>query len=177
MNKFIKIVDRINQGTGIITGFMMILATVMVISEIITRTVFSKTLYITEEYTGYLMVGITFIGLAYTLKEKGHIRMTFLQTVLKGRAQMYLEIYALTIGLIFFIIITYTTTGFFWDSVLSQSRSMQISSTLIAIPQFFMPLGSFLMTMQLIAELMRSIVNLKSGQIDTEDEGAKVLGR
>ncbi|MDW7684465.1 MAG: TRAP transporter small permease, partial [Bacillota bacterium] len=129
MEKFINIVDRINQSTGIITGFMMILATVMVISEIITRTVFSKTLYITEEYTGYLMVGITFVGLAYTLKEKGHIRMTFLQTVLKGKARLYLEVYALTIGLIFFIIITYTTAGFFWDSVLSQTRSMQISST------------------------------------------------
>lgn len=177
MGKFIKLVDRINQGTGIITGFMMILATVMVLLEIITRTVFSKTLYITEEYTGYLMVGITFVGLAFTLKEKGHIRMTFLQTVLKGKARMYLEMYALTVGLLFFIVITYTTAGFFWDSVVSQTRSMQISSTYIAIPQFFMPLGSFLMTMQLIAELMRSIVNVKSGQIDTEDKDAMALGR
>jgi TRAP-type C4-dicarboxylate transport system permease small subunit len=177
MGKFIKLVDRINQGTGIITGFMMILATVMVLLEIITRTVFSKTLYITEEYTGYLMVGITFVGLAFTLKEKGHIRMTFLQTVLKRKARIYLEIYALTIGLLFFIVITYTTAGFFWDSVLSQTRSMQISSTYIAIPQFFMPLGSFLMTMQLIAELMRSIVNVKSGQIDIEDKDAMALGR
>ncbi|MFZ5944183.1 MAG: TRAP transporter small permease subunit [Bacillota bacterium] len=177
MEKFIKISDRISQGTGIIAGFMMILALVMVLVEIVLRTFFSKTLYITEEYTAYLMVGITFIGLAYTLKEKGHIRMSFLQTVLRDKARMYLEIYALIVGLIFFTLITYTTTNFFWDSVVSQSRSMSITSTYLAIPQFFMPLGSLIMTLQFIAEIMRTIVKLRSGEIDSDDVETKALGR
>jgi len=177
MEKFIKISDRISQGTGIIAGFIMILSIVMILMEIVLRTFFSKTLYITEEYTAYLMVGITFLGLAYTLKEKGHIRMSFLQTVLKGKARMYLEIYALIVGFIFFAILTYTTTNFFWDSVVSQTRSMQISSTYLAIPQFFMPLGSFLMTVQFLTEIMRSVLKLRSGRIDTEDVEDKALGR
>jgi len=91
---------------------------------------------------------------------------------------MYLEIYALVVGLIFFIIVTYTTTNFFWDSVVSKTRSMQISSTYIAIPQFFMPLGSFLMTLQFLTEIMRSVLKLRSGEIDTEDEEEQqALGR
>jgi len=177
MERIVGKLDRISEIFGRIAGYLMLIGVTLVLTEVIIRAFFDKTLYITEEYTGYLMVAITFLGLAYTLKEKGHIRMVFLQKALKGKARIFLDIYAFTIGLVIFAIITRTTGSFFWDSVISQSRSMQISETYLAIPQFVMPLGSFLVTLQFIAELLRSIIKLRSGVIEEEEVESEALGR
>ncbi|MBZ4686629.1 MAG: TRAP-type transport system small permease protein [Clostridia bacterium] len=177
MEKIIRLFDRISKVFGSIAGVMMLIGVTLVLTEIVVRALFDKTLYITEEYTGYLMVAITFLGLAYTLKEKGHIRMVFLHKVLKGKARILLDIYAFIIGLAVFTLITITTFNFFWDSVVSQTRSMQISETYLAIPQSVMPLGSFIVTLQFAAELLRSILKLRAGDVEEEEVESGALGR
>ncbi len=177
MEKFARLCEGISRASGVIAGIMMLAGLSLVMIEILIRTLFSMTLYITEEFTGYLMVGITFLALAYTLNEKGHIRMVFLHTVLKGRARALLDIYAYAAGLAFSSVITFTTACFFWDSVVLQSRSMQISGTYLAIPQFFMPLGAFVMTLQFAAHLGRSIVRLRTAAGEDRGIESSALGR
>lgn len=177
MKKIIQACDFLSDAGGMIAGIMMIVGMLLVLIEIILRTLFSMTLYITEEYSGYLMAAMTFLGLAYTLKEKGHIRMVFLHTVFKGKSRIILDIYAYAVGLIFCCLLTFSTFEFFWDSVVNNSRSMQISETYLAIPQFFLPLGSFLMMIQFAAEMFRSILHLRLGILDEVQTESNALGR
>src|SRR5690625_5008475 len=100
MERFVRIIDRISTIFGILAGIIMILAMGLVLTEIVAR-MFDSTIYITGEYTAYFMVAVTFLGLASTLPEKGHIRMTFLHNlkVFKGgKPRAYLEMYSLLIG-------------------------------------------------------------------------------
>lgn len=177
MEKFVRLCDRLSAVFGVIAGGMMLLGLLLILTEIVIRTLFSMTLYITEEYTGYLMVGITFLALAYTLRERGHIRMVFLHKVLKGKARIFLDIYSFAVGLVFSAILTFTTYNLFWDSVVSQTRSMQISETYLAIPQSFMPLGCLVLTIQFAAELGRSIIKLRRGEVAEGDIESGALGR
>lgn len=178
MEKLIRFVDRISHIFGLIAGLFILLGVALVIAEIIVRNIFNSTLYITQEYTAYFMVAITFFGLAYTLKEKGHIRLEFMYKFAKtGRARAFLDIYSLMVGLILFSVITYTTADFFWDSVVSGSRSMQLSKTYLAIPRFAMPLGSLIVTLQFSAEIAKSIKKIKTGVIKEEVTGPGALGR
>ncbi len=177
MEKFVRLCDRLSHACGIIAGILMLAGLALIIMEVLFRTLFSKTLYITEEYTGYLMAAITFLALSYTLKEKGHIRMAFLHTVLKGKARIALDIYAFTMGLVFCSVITVTTGSFFWDSVVSKSQSMQISGTYLAIPQFVMPLGAFVMALQFAAEIGRSILQIRSASGEEQEVESSFLGR
>ncbi|MCL6610343.1 MAG: TRAP transporter small permease [Peptococcaceae bacterium] len=177
MEKFVRLCDRLSHACGMMAGFMMIAALALILIEIVIRTLFSMTLYITEEYTGYLMVAITFLALSYTLKEKGHIRMVFLHVVLKGKARIGLDIFAYVAGLALCAAITVTTAGFFWDSVVSKSQSMQISGTYLAIPQFFMPLGAFMMALQFAAEIGRSIIHIRSERVEDLEVESSALGR
>src|SRR5699024_5389656 len=143
MGLFIKVIDRITDTLGIIAGLFMVSAVLMVLTEVILRTVFDGTLYITQEYTAYFMVAVTFFGLAYTLKEKGHIRLSFLHRFVKfGKPQTILDIVAFVFGFIMFAIITYASYEYFMSSWESMTRSRQISQTYLAIPQAAMPLGS-----------------------------------
>ncbi|UFJ41107.1 TRAP transporter small permease [Brevibacillus humidisoli] len=177
MEPFVRVVDRMSRAFGLIAGIMMLIGVALVIAEIVVRALFNSTLYITEEYTAYLMVAITFLGLAYTLKEKGHIRMVFLHKFVKGKARILLDLYAFVVGAAVFAVITATTWAFFWDSVVSGTQSMQLSKTYLAIPQSAMPLGSLLVTLQFAAEIVRSVTRLRSGQIEEEEAESQALGR
>lgn len=147
----------------------MVIGVLLVLIEIVVRSVFNGTIYITQEYTGYLMVAITMFGLAYTLKEKGHIRLSFLHNAIKSpRGKAILDVYACICGLIIFSIITYATFDFFFNSFQSGSRSMQISKTYLFIPQFMLPLGSFILSLQFVAELIKLSEQLRTGEFEIE---------
>jgi len=177
MERFVRLCDRLSISCGIASGVLMVLSTVLVLVEIVVRTAFSKTLFITEEYSGYLMAAMTFLALAYTLKDKSHIRMTFLHTIAKGKAKVMVDIFAFCVGFAFCAVLTYTTADFFWDAVVTKSRSMQISQTYLAIPQFFMPFGTLVMTLQFAAEAIRSILLLRSGHVENVEAESNLLGR
>ncbi len=177
MESFVRFCDRLSGACGVASGFLMVLSTVLVLTEILVRTAFSKTLYITEEYSGYMIAAMTFLALAYTLKDKSHIRMTFLHTIAKGKAKVWVDIFAFAIGLIFCSLLTYTSAELFWDSAITQSRSMQISQTYLAIPQFFMPWGTFVMALQFAAEIARSVLLLRSGHVGDVEAESTLLGR
>ncbi len=175
MEAFIRFCDRLSLYGGVVSGVLTIVALVLVCAEMVVRTMFSKTLYITEEYTGYLMAALTFLALAYTLRDKSHIRMVFLHEILKGRARTLVDIYAFAVGFLFCAVLTYTCVDFFLDAIRTGSRSMQISATYLAIPNFFMPLGSLILTLQFAAEFCRSLLRLRTGE--TGEAESSTLGR
>ena len=177
MESFVRLSDRLSVVCGVASGVLMVFSTLLVAAEIVARTTFDKTLYITEEYSGYLMAALTCLALAYTLKEKSHIRMTFLHTIAKGQAKVWVELIAFAVGFAFCALLTYTTADFFWDAVVTKSRSMQISQTYLAIPQFFLPFGTFVMMLQFAAEFMRTLMLLRAGRVDEVEAESSMLGR
>jgi TRAP-type C4-dicarboxylate transport system permease small subunit len=96
--------------------------------------------------------------------------MMFLPHVIKGRAHVVLNMACFVVGFLFCAALTSYTWDFFWDSVVSESRSMQISETYLAIPQAFLPLGSALMTLQFLAEFLKGVAVLRQ-----KAEGIRIL--
>ncbi|RFU70283.1 TRAP transporter small permease subunit [Peribacillus saganii] len=171
METLVRIIDKINKVFAYIAGILMVLSVCLIITEILVRSVFNSTIYITTEYTAYFMAAITFLGLAFTLKEKGHIRMVFIYKIFKGnKARVILDLYSYIVGLLVFLIITIATFQFFWDSLVSGTQSMQLSKTYLAIPQFILPLGSFLVSLQFIAEISRTVLKNRNGAIENKEE-------
>ncbi len=179
VKKLIGTCDTLSRAGGVLSGILTVGALILILGEILVRTLFHGTLYITEEYSGYLMAALTFFALSFTLKEKAHIRMVFLFSVLKGRARKILEVYAYLVGALFSAILTWTTFLFFWDSVVHQSRSMQISETYLAIPQAVLPLGSALLFLQFCAEAIRTLLSPVPPTASSKEEKieAASLGR
>lgn len=170
MKKLINLLDGLSGAGGWLAGILMVLALLLVMGEVVIRSAFSGTLYVADEYAGYLMAMLTFAGLAYTLRERGHIRMMFLPHILKGRAHILFNMACFVVGFLFCAALTAYTWEFFWDSVVSQSQSMQISETYLAIPQAFLPLGSLLMTLQFLAEFLKGVTILRQ-----DTEGVRIL--
>ena len=176
MNKFVSYADKLSLAGGVLSGIMICAGVCLVIGEILARSVFNSTLYVADEYSGYLMAGLTFVALGYTLRDKGHIRMTFLRSALAERGKVILDLICFMVGFVFCAGLLYVTFMFFWDSAVSGSRSMQVSETLLAIPQFFLPLGAFILLLQFLAEGLKSYHALTSGKYTEIPEEAKDLG-
>lgn len=178
MKKIVDFIDRLSKIFGMFAGIIMVFGVVLILIEVIVRAIFNSTIYITAEYTAYFMVAITFFGLALTLKDNEHIRIVFLQKLIKeGKPRLFLDIYSLIVGLIVFLIITLFTVKYFWSSVITGSQSMQFTQTYLAIPQFVMPLGSFLISLQFVAEIIKTITKFRKGKQEKEESKLKALGR
>ena len=170
MKKLINLIDNLSGIGGWLAGIFMAVGLVISVAEIVYRSFLDKTLYVTDEYTGYLMAMLTFMGLAYTLRERGHIRMMFLPHILKGRAHVQFNMACFVVGFLFCAGLTWFTAEFFWDSVVSESQSMQVSETYLAIPQCFLPVGSLLLTLQFAAEFLKGLAVLRG-----DTQGLRIL--
>ncbi len=178
MKAVIRVVNAFSGLGGWLAVIMICLALGLALSEILSRSLFNKTLYITEEYSGYLMCTLTFSSLAYTLRERGHIRMVFVLRALSARARHFLNLACHTVGFVFGIGFTVFCFLFFWDSVVSGSQSMQVSETFLAIPQAFMPLGALMLTLQFLGEVFKDILVIRGDTAGlTLTEEADDLGR
>ncbi len=162
IKKLINGIDFLSGVGGFLTGVMMCAGVGLIAAEIVYRGGFNKTLYVAEEYAGYLMAMLTFCALGYTLRERGHIRMTFLHKVVTGRPRIYLDMICITIGFCFCLTLTYYTAIFFWDAYVTGARSMQVSRTQLAIPKFFLPLGASILTLQFLSEFLKNIFILRN---------------
>jgi len=178
IKKIVTWCDRMADWGGYLSGLIICLGLCLTLAEIVQRSFFDRTLYVAEEYCGYFMCALTFSALAYTLKERAHIRMTFLHKVVIGRPRLILDTVCYAIGFLFCLYLSYFNFMFFWDSVLVGSQSIQISETYLAIPQFFLALGALMLTLQFLGEFLRSILMIKgainSSEFITEQDN---LGR
>lgn len=152
-----------------VAGCTMLLGVGLIVAEILVRNLLNGTLYITGEYTGYLMVSITFLGLAYTMKEKEHIRITVIHKFIKScKKRLFIDIYANIVGLAMFLVVIIATTNLFWNSLVTESQSGQVSATYLAIPQFALPLGAVLITLQFVSEIIKLILKLRRSEFSTD---------
>jgi len=131
---------------------MLCLSVIMIITEIILRRFLNSSLYITDEYTGYLLCGIATMGMAITLREKGHIRMTIIYSFLSNEWKACFDKIISLTGFVFFICLSIFTGNLFWKSLVGGVRSMSVAQTYVAVPQLFMPVGFFVMSLQFLEE-------------------------
>jgi TRAP-type C4-dicarboxylate transport system permease small subunit len=178
MKRLIKIMDTISAMAGALAAALLVIALILNSVEILIRSTIDRTLFITDEFSGYMMCGLTFLALAYTLREKGHIRMTIMHSLVKNRARLHLDTVCYVIGALFSAFVTYHAASLFWDSVATGSQSVQLSATYLAVPQFFMPFGALLLTQQFVSELLKNLLILRgdSDGLEIKTESAE-LGR
>lgn len=76
-----------DKVSGDVTAWIVFGALCLVLAEVVTRYFFNRPLGLADEFGGYALVAITFLGLAYTLKEKAHVRVTMVVDRLPPQGQ------------------------------------------------------------------------------------------
>ena len=146
-----------NGVLGWLSGFCIACASILIVTEVLSRLILGQGLQITDEYTGYLMAVSSFLGISYVEKTHGHIRMDLIN-LLKAKFPRLLagfRIWAYGMAIVFAGYLTVVGWRLFYQSYMYGSKSMQISETPLVIPQIFIPLGAAALLLQYICNLYK----------------------
>jgi TRAP-type C4-dicarboxylate transport system permease small subunit len=155
-------IEKMNDLLGWLSGLCIALASLLIIVEIAGRVIVGSSLQVTDEYTGYLMAVSSMLGLGYVEKNHGHIRMDLIY-LLQARfpgAIRALRLWAYATGAVFAGYLACVGWRLFYQSYVYGSKSMQISATPLAIPQFFLPLGAAVLLLQYLCNFYKHATGL-----------------
>lgn len=155
MKPMIRFIERLSLGGAFLSALLMIFIVVLIALEIFLRSVFNISTLISDEYSAYFFVGVVLLGLAFTLREEGHIRITLLTSVLGPRAQAALDVVATGMAVALTTFALYYAGVMVYDSWHLGMRADSISETPIYLSQLVIPLGLVLFDLQLVARLLK----------------------
>jgi TRAP-type transport system small permease protein len=168
MQRIFKFTARMSEWGGIGSSACILLIITLILVEILVRSVSGRSIFIAEEFSGYLLCWFAFMGMAYTLKTDGHIRVNLLLSRFSARKKTLLEIFSGLVGLGAFLFLTVYLALLFYDSLVTGVRSMHVSETPLFIPQIMPVLGSALMVLQFVAFLGQKVADLSVKKKDEE---------
>lgn len=153
-------VDRLRRAIGFFSAlglwtsgaavlFMILLITV----EVIGRRILSFSTLVADEFSGYLLVLITFMGSAYTLKTGGFTRMEVIYNRFKGNGRWIINFVFNLVSLVFLSTIDYWLWVHILSSYRSGMRSISIFQTPLFVPQLFMGVGVTFLLFEVVLEI------------------------
>ena len=138
IDNYLRILYR---SSGYIAALFLILVAVFILTGIFSR-IFGFYIRGLAEYSGYCMAASSFLALAYTFGEKGHIRITLFLEKSNKNIRRLLELWCLSIATFFSGFLSFYFIKMLIISFNFQERSEGADEILIWIPQVAVALGS-----------------------------------
>ena len=157
-----KTIDRLNDLTGRLVSWITLLMVIVTCAVVLARYVFGVGSIALQESVMY-MHGIVFmLGIAFTLKEQGHVRVDVLHEKFSRRTRTLIDITGTVLFLLpvsFFILLTSLDyVSFSWS--LRESSAQPGGLPGVFLVKTLIPVMAALLALQGIAEILRGIVSL-----------------
>lgn len=164
MRQLSRVIEKIANLTGYFSGWLVPVMMTLVIVEVFMRYVLNKPPMVADEFGAYMLVALTYLGAAYTWKERGHVRITALTSRLPERVSSWVRLVALILGLIFTIVLIESGRNFVAYSFRFRVSSATWLHTPQQIPNLTLLIGFVLLALWIIVEIAQAVVNLRAGE-------------
>jgi TRAP-type C4-dicarboxylate transport system permease small subunit len=166
LQSIVKIIEKVTDVlSGHLQAGIIFFLMVLLLIEVLTRYILRSPLSIADEMGGYLLVAITFMGLAYTWKEKGHVRVSLLISRLPDKFVHLLRFITLILATVFTLPLIKACYDLISDSLLFESRSGSWLRTPLAYPQTILLIGAILLFLQLVAEIIKATIAMSKSEV------------
>ena len=162
-----RILDGLYDSAAGIAALFMVALLIMVLLSILGRQLHFH-LPGTDAYAGYLMAGSGFLALAHTLKRGEHIRVTLLLSALTGRTKKGIEIWAFGFASALSTLFAYYCCRLAWQSHTFHDISTSSDATPLWLPQIAMALGTVILALAFIDELVLEIAGKRKERVSDE---------
>ena len=132
----------------------------LITADVIARNVFKRSLLISDEVSGYLLVVMTFFGIAYSLRSGSLLRIEFLLFALPKRLRGVADVVYDLITIVVCLILLWSTLRFTWITWQREAIAPTLIETPLWIPQLAMPLGMLILVIAFLLELRGSIMRM-----------------
>jgi len=162
-----RCLDALYDGAAALAALFMVLLLVMVLLSIIGRQLHFN-LPGVDAYAGYMMAATGFLALAHTLKKGEHIRVTLLIAALKGPVKHGFEVWALFAATALALLSAYYSGKLAWQSYAFHDISTGNDATPLWLPQLTMALGTAVLAIAFIDELVLELLGRRAVQAPEE---------
>ena len=153
IDNYLRILYRLS---GYVAAFFLILVATFILTGIASR-IFGFYIRGLAEYSGYSIAASSFLALAYTFGEKGHIRITLFLEKSKENFRRILELWCLFVATFFSGFLSYYFIKMLIISIKFGERSEGADEILIWIPQLSLAIGSTIFFICVIHNFILSI--------------------
>jgi len=148
-----RVISFLSKLGSWISGIAIMIMIFLITLEVVGRRLFGFSTLVSDEFSGYLLVVITFMGAAYTLKTKGFTRMEVIYNRFAETGRRVFNILINLVALIFLVVADYWIWVYTLSSYRSETKSISIVQTPLFIPQSFIGLGVTLLLFEVMLEL------------------------
>ena len=152
LTKVSAIFDRAVNLLGILAGALLIFLMFGISTDVVMRYFLVRPIFWMGEVSEYTLVYITFLGAAWVLKLKGHVRMDLVLIRLEPRTQALINIITSVMGSLICLLIVWGSAYSTWNHF----RIGYVTPFLLGAPKFVIlaviPFGSFLLLIQFMKE-------------------------
>lgn len=155
---------KIASISGHISGWLVSLMMILVAVEVFTRYFLHQPLMVADEFSAYMLVALSYLGMAYTWRQGGHVRISILISRLPARLSNWIRL--ISLSLIFIFMIEMVRVGY---KMVAYARQIDLRSpTWLTIPLFWPQLTVFLgfviFAVVLGVDLISAIGKMRAGK-------------
>lgn len=151
-----RILNWLYQGCGILAAVFLVMIAVLILSQVVGR-LFGVVIPSADEFAGYCMSASTFLALAYTFRNGGHIRVTMvIHNAPKAVAHAF-EILSLALGTLIIGFFAWHTVLMVWDSFKYNDLTQGYMPISLWIPQSALAIGLIALFIAFIEELWQVV--------------------
>ena len=169
LEKIAKIIDRISVASGHLCAYLVGILIFLVLFEVVTRYLFSWTPLIADEFSRYMVIAISFLGMAYAWREGAHVRVEALVSRLPVRERTWIRLATIIIGFVFVIALMYGSTEFYERSIEQNRRSDSWMRIRMIYPEMLIVIGFFLLALQMLTSIFKIIAG--NPTVESTEEG------
>lgn len=180
MRYFIRAIDFINEWSGRVVMWLALILFAVTAYETFQRYLFRSTSVALQEMTWHLYSLLFLLGMAYTLKHDGHVRVDIFYNNMSQRSQAWINLF----GILFLIIpFCLLMIGFSWKLMVTAYQIGERSGDPGGLPARWLlkaglPVGFGLLLLQGISEFFKNLFALlrKEKFISTSESGSVERG-
>ena len=154
-----RFVGRLAHACGVLSGLAIVAILVIVCVETVLRQ-FQASLLVTDEVAGYLNAAAIFLGLAWTLREGGFIRVEILYDRATGAMRQALRWLIVLTAVAFTAVLLWVCARHVVYAYDRDTRAVSILDTPEWIPQSVMVVGLAVLLLQLLAWILTRVRNI-----------------
>ncbi len=160
--------EKLYQCSGLLSGLCIVIITLLLLAQIIGR-LFGFIVPSAEDFAGYALAASTFLGLAYTFREGGHIRVTLLIQRFSSTPRKIQEGIILTLSFLLLCYLSYACGYMVYESYIYNEVSYGYIPIPLWIPQIPVALGVIALTLAILDALVMLIRGKKPTYSEHED--------
>jgi TRAP-type C4-dicarboxylate transport system permease small subunit len=164
MKRYRQIMDKIAYVCGLIGSGLVPIMVFMVAVEVFMRYVLKNPPMIADEFSAYMLVALSYLGLAVTWRQGGHVRITLLVSRLPVKLAGWLRLVVLIIIFIFMVAITHSAFSMVVYAYEINLRSDTWLTFPLIWPQLTVFIGFLILTLILPADIVKVYRKIRAGE-------------